>query len=346
MKKLPICFDAYLSDDSRHEVFNHTVSNFVKAGWEVFIISNKIQSFNQFHGVKYFEYDATNRVLADRNKYELSSDMYHYATLLDHMGKELHLNIYEKLHGFTNWTLFHNMHRMAETVKRFGHTHYIHCEYDVVFKNYDLMNTIFTDFGKTPESLRCMAHPHHAGFGCKTFLYLMEVENVLRNIPPMHTEDDYRQFLIDRYGRAVSPVYEKMFEDIFVRYVDGVATGSHLITDNHLYSAVDNPTAFWSAGDTGSTRRSYVRYDGVLICPINDNTRLIVWNRKSHPVFVQCTAGQPEITTLFTVQPGTWVTANVSHHVTVVTSDMAARGDSITYDLVNGWGGTATLTPV
>jgi hypothetical protein len=336
MKIPPICFDAYLSDDSRHEVFNHTVSNFVKAGWEVFIISNKIQSFNQFHGVKYFEYDATNRVLADRNKYELSSDLYHYATLLDHMGKELHLNIHEKLHGFTNWTLFHNMRRMAETVKRFGHTHYIHCEYDVVFKNYDLMNTIFTDFGKTPESLRCMAHPHHAGFGCKTFLYLMEVENVLRNIPPMHTEDDYRQFLIDRYGRAVSPVYEKIFENIF-------AATAHPLTDNHLSSAIENPNTFWSAGDAGVARRSHVAYANVIICPINDNTKLFIWNKNTYPIFVQCTTGQPEITTLFTVQSGTWVQSNISHHVTVVTSDMVSHGDSITYDLVNGWGGTATL---
>ena len=156
--------DAFLTDEKRHEIFNYNVSNFIKHGWDVFIISNKIGHFNSFSGVKYFEYDSRNRILPDRNRYDLSRDiMLYYAELYDSSGKYI-FDAVTNTHGFTNWSLLSNMRKMAVVAKEFGHTHFITCEYDILFKNYNLMETIFKGFGETERSKNAMV-VNHGGWG-------------------------------------------------------------------------------------------------------------------------------------------------------------------------------------
>jgi hypothetical protein len=346
MKTPPICIDAYLSGESHHEIFNHNVSNFVRTGWDVFIISNKIHSFNQFHGVKYFEYDAVNRILPNRDRYILPSDMYQFGSFFANDGAKYEFHIKEPAHGFTNWTLFYNMRRMAETVKRLGHTHYIHCEYDINFTGYNLMETMYQDFGKTDLSLRGMVYPNNSGFGCRTNTYLLSVDLVLDTIPFMPTEDDYENFLIGLYGEPASPYFEKMFEDIFVKYVDGVATGVHLITDEQFTSAIDVASTITSDNDTGNARRSLVWYNNSLLCPVHNNTHFLVWNKNNRLLFVQYTTGNPSSTHLITVPANAWTVFPVSHMVEIITSDMTKTNSSVKYDLVNGWGGTGQLNPI
>jgi hypothetical protein len=344
--KPAIFIDAFLTDDTRHHIFNHNVSNFIKHGWDVFIISNKINDFNQFSGVKYFEYDSTNRILPNRHRYELSSDLFYNMTLYDGYGNPLYFRARDTSHGFTNWTLLYNNRKIAEVMKRFGHTHFIRCEYDIVFKNYDLMNTMFSDFGKTEQSLNCMVHPFASGFGCRTYTYLMSIDNILNTIPVLNTEDDYEQFLIKTYGRSVSPVYEKLIEDLFVKYVGGVPTGAHFITDEQWDSAILQSSSCFSEGDTGNTRRSYIGHKPTVICPVNNNTKLFMWNYGSKEVFIEYTTGNPAKTNVFLLNPHSWLTVDVSHSVTVYTSEMKSRDDAYFYDLVNpNWSGTATFGP-
>lgn len=339
--KLPICIDAFLTDESRHQIFNRNMSLMADAGWDVFVFTNRIHGFTGFSKVKYLEYDNTNRILADRSAYELPSPMYHHRILSDSSGNSYKLYIHEKMHGFTNWTLFYNMRREAETVKRFGYTHYIHTEYDIRYTNTDLMGTLFREFGDTPESLRCMVGHNMWGFGAFTNTYLMNVDLVLDTIPLMNTEEEYREFLIKLYGSPQSPVYERMFEYLFLK--DGAY---HVLTEENLCSVIDFNSMVGSAGDVGNARRSYVAYGGALICPIHDGTACLILNENTHPILVEYTTGDPEKTHHFSVGPGQWITMPASHHIKVVTVDMMASGLSLTFDLVAGWDGYGSLNPI
>ena len=58
MKKPAIFIDAYISNEEKKKWFDYNVTNFIKAGFDVFVISNKMISFDKFENVKYFEYDS------------------------------------------------------------------------------------------------------------------------------------------------------------------------------------------------------------------------------------------------------------------------------------------------
>ncbi len=328
--QLKLVIDAFLSDESRHEVFNENVVNFIKHGWDVFVISNKINHFDSFSGVKYFEYDSTNRVLTNTDRYQLHSFMNWSFTLLAENGDNLALSGFSKTHGFTNWTLFHNLRRIAEVMKRFGHTHFITCEYDNQFKSYNLMDTLFKDFGKTENSTKCMVVPAH-GWKCMTSLYLISVDVVLNTLPYMPTEDDYEQFMRSLHnGLPISPVYEELFGNLFVNYKNGIPTRAELIPESLYHEVVDGFGKFYSTGDMGF--RHKVWYRSTLLCPVNDNTEFLMWNNGDKPVFVNYRT--KNYTEQFLLSAKGWAMRPCDTFVDVVTSDMLSRGETRKYDLL------------
>lgn len=330
-KKPAIFIDAFLSDEKRHEVFNRNVTNFVRHGWDVFIISNKIQHFGDFSGVKYFEYDSTNRILANPSRYNLPSAMTWTFSLYASNGDKLLWSGVNPTHGFTNWTLLYNLRRMAEILKQRGYTHFITIEYDNQFKNYNLMDTMFKGFGTTPNSLKCMIVPAH-GWKCMTSMYLISVDVVLNTVPLLPTENDYEAFMRTLHGgQPDSPVYEELFRNLFVKYVDDIPTAAHLIPIEAYHETVDGFGAHFSAGDKGL--RHSMCYGNVILCPVNNNTDFLIWNRNTYPTMIEYKTNGEHAT--FKLGPENWTLKKCNTFVEVVTSDMLSSGHVQKYDLIN-----------
>jgi hypothetical protein len=341
MKKPAIFIDAFLSDEKRHELFNYNVVNFIKNDWDVFIISNKIFHFNSFAGVKYFEYDTTNRLLGDRSKYNLVNGIYLTRTMYDGMGNEFKLNVYHPAHSITNWSLLYNLRRIADVLKSKNYTHLIMCEYDLTFKRYDLMNTVFKDFGKTENSKKCMISRGDFGYPAMTSLYLVGVDEVIKKIPIMNTEDDYMMFIRNIYGDNTSPAYEKLFPDIFLKPdVNGNPTEGEIIPEEIINEAQDRTTMVGS--EIGDNRFPTIKR-AVMMMPINNNTSFFMQNDGQQPVFVEySTNGYNEV---FKLGAGVWRTFSCADFVRVQTSDMIRDNDERYFDL-STFKCEASFTPV
>lgn len=302
MKKPAIFIDAFISSPERQDLLDYNVNNFSEAGWDVFVISNKMPSFDAFHNVKYFEYDSRNRLLLNRDKYDLPSWLTAWDTLYDSAGNKFVYHGNAPFHGFTNWTLLYNMRRMALAAKRFGHTHFIGCEYDIKFKDYNLLNTIFKGFGDTEASKSAMIISN-PGWGVITNLYLLNVDIVLDTIPEMETESDYDNFLIKKYGHLSSPVFERLFREIFVVSTDdGPPLTAKLIEPELLHSNTHGWNLSNAAGDNGL--RLKIQYKDITMTPVNNNTGFFVRNRATHSIYVEYrTQSYQRIVEL---QPNTW----------------------------------------
>lgn len=349
MKKPAIFMDAFLTDEKRHEIFNYNVSNFIKHGWDVFVISNKIGHFDSFSGIKYFEYDSRNRILADRNRYKLISQMEVYANLHSD-EKKFRLDAETPSHGFTNWTLFYNMRRMALAAKKFGHTHFITCEYDILLKDYNLMDTIFKGFGDTEKSKTCMIVQNtwepRGGFGCVTNLYLISVDFVLERIPEMETEDDYEAFITSLYGEPVSPVFEQIFWEKLVEYTENPFTGvghvknAEIIPAERFFNNIEEWGVFISDGDLGL--RQGIFYKSLIVTPVNNNTLFFVKNETGKtPVFIEYTTDQE--TKYFVLDRGNWITIPCEgrQYVHIRTSESVSHTNhTIKFDLSKPYTGT------
>lgn len=301
MKKPAIFIDAFISSPERQSLLDYNITNFAQVGWDVFVISNKMPNFSAFHNVKYFEYDSRNRLLLNRDKYNLSSQVIIYDTLYNSAGQKFNYRTCSPFHGFTNWTLLYNIRRMALTAKRFGHTHFIGCEYDIQFKDYNLLNTIFKGFGETEVSNSTMfiTSPY---WGIITNLYLLNVDVVLNTIPDMETEEDYDNFLIRRFGNLTSPVFEKLIKDLFVVTTDNIWLTATPIP----YEVLENHTYQWNifkaAGDDGL--RLKIQYKDITMTPVNNNTGFFVRNVGDTSVYVECRTQTFE--RIVELHPNTW----------------------------------------
>lgn len=346
MKKPAIFMDAFLTDDARHEVFNYNVSNFIKHGWDVFIISNKISHFGNFSGVKYFEYDSRNRILADKSKYILPDTMSFYADF----SNDTHAYRFDALaptHGFTNWTLLYNMRRMATIAKKFGHTHFITCEYDVKFKNYNLLDNIFKGFGETEKSKTCMAI-RYGTYGCITNLYLISVDFVLERIPEMETEEDYSNFLCTLFGSPSSPIFESLFFNTLIGGTidketgEAQATHAEIIPKEQFFDNIEDWGIHISDGDRGL--RQYLMYKGTMMSPANNNTKFFLFNL--HPkqsVFVEYSTDTTR--SLHLLNPNNWVIMECAGaaFVNIRTSDSITQNNPVIhFDLSIPWNATIT----
>lgn len=337
MKNPAVYMDVFLTDERRHQLFNNNLNGFIKNGWDVFLVSNKIHHFDAFSSVKYFHYDTTNRILPDRYKYHLPDSIYYNFNLHDGVS-QYNFNGYEPIHGFSNWTVFYNLRHIAGILKAKGYTHFVTCEYDVNLQSYDLMNTIFKDFGTTPESMNCMIQKGFEGFNVMVDIYLMNVDTILNAIPVMETEEDYMNFMRVLHPRndgiVVSPVYEQLFYRLLIDTTNGPKV--HYIDNNVFNTVVNRSTRTVSAGGVSRQRMSHAN---MIMCPVNNNESFLLyhWNRStSNPILVEYTADG--VSQLLKIDANCWNLINCRgvKHISVTTSELLSANHSpFEFDLVN-----------
>ena len=325
MKKPAIFIDAFISDKEKKKWFDYNLSKFIKQGHDVFIISNKMPSFDKFEDVKYFEYDSTNRLLTDRSKYTLISHMNWSQQLYTDTIDSWILQGRTTTHGFTNWTILYNLKKICKVLKSRGYEHMIRCEYDVVFKNYDLMDTIFKNFGTTENSKTCMILP--GGFGCITNFFLINIDYLDSLIPEMETESGYIKFMYKLYGCNLSPIFEELFNNILdnkCEYLDEKLTNEY----------IEDLGVCISGGDLGF--RHEVLSNNLLMTPVNNNTEFFMLNSSTDSnIYLEYTTEDPSgqsSSTLFLLLPRRWVRSPCSKFVEIKTSHMKSD-KSVRFDL-------------
>lgn len=306
MIKPAIFIDAYLSDDSRLELFNQNIKAYKDCGYDIYVISNKISHFERFSNLKYFEYDSENRILKDPSKYTLHSVM-----SWDFDCSKFHVIGTSLSHGFTNWTILYNLKKIALLLKKRGYTHLIRCEYDVVFKDYDLMKNIFKDYGITEKSKKCMILP--GGFGVSTNFFLIDIDILIDKIPDMETEEDYLNFLIKFYGYNKSPVFEELFNNLLYdqfEFLDEAKTNENIV----------NVSCFLSGGDFGY--RHSVLYGDLILTPIDDNQKFLFKHCGLKTVYIDFKTDN--LHHILCIRPGHYLVINLQNNsfVEVKTSDM------------------------
>jgi hypothetical protein len=324
MKKPAIFIDAFITNDEAKRHFDYNVVNFIKQNFDVFIISNKIPSFDKFSDIKYFEYDSKNRILTDPSKYTLSSKILWGYQLYDQNGG-CFLSGYNKMHGFTNWTVLYNLKKICKVLKSYGYEHMIRCEYDLIFKNYDLMNTIFKDFGKTENSKKCMILPSE--FGCTTNFFLIDVDYIDSIIPEMENEEDYLKFIQNLYGKNLSPVFEEILFTI-------IKNNCEFLDKETKNEYIENIGACMSNGDSGYRHR--ICYKNLLMTPVNNNTEFFMHNDSDDVIIYikYSTANETgdRVDSIHELHPRNYFKFKSSKFVEIKTSQMK-MSESRTFDL-------------
>ena len=322
MKKPAIFIDAFISTGENKKWFDYNLSSFIKQDYDVFIISNKMPCFDKFEDVKYFEYDSMNRLITDSSKYTLYTVMNWWHDLC---GGSLRGQ--SKVHGFTNWTILYNLKKICKVLKSRGYEHMIRCEYDVVFKNYDLMDTIFKNFGSTENSKTCMIMS--GDYGCTTNFFLININYLDSKIPEMESEEDYIKFLCSLYGYNLSPVFEQLFNDI-------IKNDCEYLNINSTFEYIEHLGICISVGDLGY--RHKLCYKNIFMTPITNNTEFFLQNNsKDTDIYVEYTtensSGHPT-STLISILPGCWVICKCSKFIEIKTSQMKSD-KSVRFDLSN-----------
>lgn len=269
MHKIALFIDAFITNETKYNIFTNNVHKFAQANWDIFVISNKIFSFDRFSQIKYFEYDCEDRILKDPNKYILPSTTYVWNDFYMHDGKYM-FEAHFPSNGYTNWTILYNLKKICKILKEKGYTHLIRCEYDIDFKNYDLMSTIFKNFGKTEKSLIGMGvrgdnktHP-----GLVTNFFLIGIDYLDRIISDLNTEQDYINYLHNIYGTNNSPVFESLFYHL-------TKDDFEILDQDETFSYINNPGLCGSDG--GNYRHQSIRKD--LMCAlINNDKEIFIWN--------------------------------------------------------------------
>lgn len=324
MKKPAIFIDAYITNEEKKKWFDYNLSNYIKHGWDVFIISNKMPSFDKFSDIRYFEYDSKNRILPDMSKYKLRNGMEWNYQLYDNVGS-LFFNGESLMHGFTNWTILYNLKKICKVLKRNGFEHMIRCEYDVIFKDYNLMNNIFKNFGLTKKSKNCMVMPDK--MGCTTNFFLINVDYLDSKIPELETEQDYINYMNTLYGSNISPVFEGLLDDL-------IKNDCEYINKEESFSNIENLGICMSDGDIGM--RHKILYKNLLMTPVNNNSEFFFHNgSKDKAVYIQYTTGngqQGSTTSLHLISPNSWYRFGCREFVEIKTSDMKSD-ESIRFDL-------------
>jgi len=327
MKKPAIFIDAFIDSTEKKTIFDYNLSNFIKNDWDVFIISNKMLNFDKFSDIKYFEYDSHNRLLLDRDKYKLISILY-WNYQFYYNGRGLFLHGKTPTHGFTNWTILYNLKRICKVLKRFGYDYMIRYEYDVVLKNYDLMNTIFKDFGKSENSKNCMIM-RSGGFACATNFFLINVDYLDSKIPELETEDDYINFMHKLYGDNSSAVFEDLFNELIYKDCE-------YMSEDVTRTYIENLSAFTSdIGELGY--RHKVTYKSILMTPVNNKEAFIIFNSSNNDVYINYTTFNSDgqlINTLHLLQPKGWIAMPCKNIVEIKTSEMPVN-KSVKFDLIN-----------
>jgi len=324
MKSPAIFIDAYITTNDQKKWFDYNLSNFIKNDWDIFIISNKMTSFDKFSEVKYFEYDCNNRILTDTTRYKISSPLSWFYELYNKEG-EYRVEGLSGIHGFTNWTILYNLKRICKVLKKFGYKHAIRCEYDVSFKDYKLMNTIFSSFN---NDKKCMILP--GDWGCTTNFFLFDVEYLDSKIPELETESDYLNFMHTLYNTNESPVFESLFKDI-------VHSECEYLNVEKTFDYIDKISACASSDD--SIYRHKNVYKKLFLSPINNNSEFFFYNSSLNKKNIYINYSTFDsfdnlITSNIVLHPDQWILKSCNKYVEVNTSDMMSD-ESLKFDLVN-----------
>ncbi len=276
--KPAIFIDAYLNTPEREEIFQRNVQNFIDAGYDLFIISNKIHSFDKFDKVKYFEYDSRNRLLKDRSGYLASSDSdyFHYGKdyMFSHNSGKYKFNTYSPIFNTTNLSVLYNTRRICEIVKEFGYTNILRVEYDCIFENYDLENTLLKGYDTEDWNNYGLA-----AWGCygvyTNFLYL-NVDYFISKIPLIKSDYQYKDFILESFGELKYLTFEK----IIALKLKKLKVLSREETDKYVVETTNTFTSIQS------TNR-YNFYSGnLIVSTINNHTALLIDNEYQESVDV------------------------------------------------------------
>jgi len=321
MKKPAIFIDAFITSEEKKKWFDYNVTNFIKEGYDVFIISNKMSSFDKFDNIKYFEYDSTNRILADKSKYKLYTKMRWSRIMIPSGGVPYELSGTSTMHGFTNWTILYNLKKIAKVLKRFGYDHAIRCEYDVVFKSYNLMDTIFKNFGTDEKSKNMMILP--GSMGVTTNFFLFGTNYIDKLIPDLETEHDYMMFMSSIYGDNTSPV----LEDLFWKLVDNSA---HYLNIEDTYNHIEKIDMCLSDGDFG-LRHPFI-FKNLQAIPINNNSEFFLCNTSNTKIIYLDfkTQGRGE---LLKIYPNSWLRVGNCKDFVEIHSSESPSENFIRFDL-------------
>jgi hypothetical protein len=279
--KPAIFIDAYLSSNDREQVFHKNVQNFIDHGYDVFIISNKISNFDKFDKVKYFEYDSRNRLLKDTTGYLLTSDSdyFRYKRRYTYSGSNVirMLDLLSPLFNTTNLSVLYNTRRICEIVKEIGYTNILRVEYDCIFDRYDLENTILK--GCETESWNNYGLATSGCFGIYTNWIYLNVDYFMDNIPSIKNEDQYKDFIIKKFGELKYLTFETIL--------------SSVLTNLKRISVVDMTKYLGNNTDTYSSDQSYNRYNfysgRLLVTTVNNHTTLVIENQYDDKISVNVT---------------------------------------------------------
>ncbi len=280
--KPAVFIDAYLSSPDREEIFQRNVQNFIDAGYDLFIISNKMRVFDKLDNVKYFEYDSRNRLLTDRNSYLASSDSDYlcysknYDLFLNNGEIATHeLSICSPVYNPTNLSVLYNTRRICDIAKEFGYTNILRVEYDCIFENYDFENNLLK--GYNTEDWNNYGLAAKGCFSVYTNFIYLNIDYVINNIPLIKTEDQYKTFMLKNFG----DLKYLTFETIMAKMLNKIKILSDDESIKYLTPNIDSFTS-----DQGYRR--YMFYsDKLLVANVNNNTKLFVDNQYDHSVEIK-----------------------------------------------------------
>jgi len=291
--KPAIFIDAYLNTPEHEAVFQRNVQNFIDAGYDLFIISNKIHTFDKFDKVKYFEYDSRNRLLKDRSGYLASSDSdyFHFSKdyIFSHNNQKHTMHTCSPIFNTTNLSVLYNTRRICEIAKEFGYTNILRVDYDCIFSSYDLENTLLNGY-KTED----WNNYGLAAWGCFglyiNFIYL-NIDYFLSKIPLIKSDYQYKEFISDSFGELKYLTFEKIIAWKLnkLRILNKDDTNLYVVNTTNIFTSVEN------------TNR-YNFYSGnLLVVTMNEHTCLLLDNEYSEPVSV--TIEYNDVVDIITLQP-------------------------------------------
>jgi len=274
--KPAIFIDAYLNTPEREAMFQRNVQNFIDAGYDLFIISNKIHSFDKFDKVKYFEYDSRNRLLKDRSGYlaSIDSDYFHYGKNYtfsqDTKMYTLHTN--SPIFNTTNLSVLYNTRRICEIAKEFGYTNILRVEYDCIFESYDLENTLLK--GYDTEDWNNYGLAAWGCYGVYTNFVYLNIDYFISKIPLIKTDYQYKDFILESFGELKYFTFEKIIASKLnkIKVLGKEDTEKYVVHTTNSFTSIQ------------STNR-YNFYSGnLLITSVNNHTGLLIDNEYKEDV--------------------------------------------------------------
>ena len=277
--KPAIFIDAYINTKEKEEVFVKNINNFIDAGYDLFIISNKLIMFDKFDKVKYFEYDSRNRLLKDKDGYKQTSDSgtftinKQYIDITDSKNSE-ELIVTSTIFNPTNLSVLYNTRRICDIVKEFGYTNVMRVDYDCIFKRYDFENTFLKDNDISDWNNYGVAGPGCYGLYVN-WLYL-NVDYFISKIPLIKTENQYKDFIQDNFGELKHLTFE--------RIIYGLLKKLRILTDSEDQMYVGSDTNMFTTDE--QYNRLDIYSDKLLAAVVNNKSLLILDNQYNTPITI------------------------------------------------------------